>query len=475
MKNKFVIHYLILSLLVVTIGSCQLFKTPIKLENKTTPLSYTNLKDSSNCAQIKWRTYFSDPNLIALIDTALKNNQELKITLQEIEIAKNEIRIRKGEYLPNGSIRGASGVDKSGKYTWNGLSEEDWKANSAKTPKYIGDFNVVANFSWELDIWKKLRNAKSAAIARYLGSVEGKNFMVTNLIAEIAQSYYELEALDNQLAIVQQNITIQENAFKIVKLQKESSKVTQLAVNRFEAQLLNTQNLQYDILQQIVETENKINFLTARFPVPIQRNANSFNGKVFEFYAAGVPSQLLENRPDIKQAEMNLIASKLDIKVAKASFFPNVTISAATGLQAFNPIAWLNPEAFLYNLSGDIVAPLINRNALIANFKTANAKQEQAVYAYEQTILKSYLEVLNQVSGIDNYSKSLTTKTKEVEILTQSISISDNLFKSARADYIEVLLTQKEALESKMQLIEIKKQQLSAEIKIYQALGGGWN
>jgi NodT family efflux transporter outer membrane factor (OMF) lipoprotein len=445
---------------------------PLKTENKTVPSSYATSQDTTNSAKVQWRKYFTDPNLIALIDTALKNNQELNITMQEIEIAKNEVKARKGEYLPFGGIKASGGPDKAGAYTWNGQSEEAQKTSGGK--KYIGDFAISAFFSWELDIWGKLRNAKKAAVARYLGSIEGKNFMITNLVSEIANSYYELLALDNQMLIIRQNIEIQENALHIIKQQKDAARVSQLAVNRFEAQLLNTKNLQYDIQQQIVETENKLHFLTGSFPKTIARNAASFNTTVFDSISAGIPSQLLENRPDIRQAEQELIASKLDIKSAKANFFPNVRLSAEVGFQAFNPAVWFNPTSLIYSVFGDLMAPLINRNAIVAAYKTSRAKQIQAVYNYEKTILNAYVEVVNQLSGIKNYSQSVDTKTKEVDILVQSIGISDNLFKSARADYMEVLLTQREALDSRMELIEIKKKQLNAEVNVYKALGGGW-
>lgn len=472
MKNKLVIQYIIAIFLVLSVGSCKLFKLPLKTENKTVPSSYATSQDTTNSAKVQWRNYFTDPNLIALIDTALKNNQELNITMQEIEIAKNEVKARKGEYLPFGGIKASGGPDKAGAYTWNGQSEEAQKASGGK--KYIGDFSISAFFSWELDIWGKLRNAKKAAVARYLGSIEGKNFMVTNLVSEIANSYYELLALDNQMLIIRQNIEIQENALHIIKQQKDAARVSQLAVNRFEAQLLNTKNLQYDIQQQIVETENKLHFLTGSFPKTIARDAASFSTTVFDSISAGIPSQLLENRPDIRQAEQELMASKLDIKSAKANFFPNIRLSAEVGFQAFNPAVWFNPTSLIYSVFGDLMAPLINRNAIVAAYKSARAKQIQAVYNYEKTILNAYVEVINQLSGIKNYSQSVDTKTKEVDILVQSIGISDNLFKSARADYMEVLLTQREALDSRMELIEIKKKQLNAEVNVYKALGGGW-
>lgn len=466
---------LFLLLCMVWLSSCKIPAISIKEEKNTTPAIYTNSSDTTNLASIQWKSYFKDSNLVALIDTALSNNQELNIALREIEIGKNEIMARKGEYLPFVNVGGAAGIDKSGKFTFNGMSEEDIKNNPTKNPTYIGDFMIGAYASWELDIWKKLHNAKKSAVMKYLSSIEGKNFMVTNIIAEIASSYYELMALDNLLSIVQQNILIQDNALQVVKLEKESAKVTQLAVNRFEAQLLNTKNLQYEIQQRIIETENTINFLAGRYPQHIKRNAMELNAAPMGIVQSGVPSQLLGNRPDIRQAEFDLAAAKLDVQVARANFYPSVRLVAGIGLNAFNPAYIFKPESILYNLAGDMVAPLINKNAIKATYFNANLKQTMLVYKYERSILNAYIEVVNQLSKIDNYDKSYQTKSKEVDILNQSIDISNSLFSSARADYIEVLLTQREALESKIELIEIKLKQMEAKVTIYKALGGGWN
>lgn len=475
MKNKLTTHHALILLVFILWSACKVPVITGKQENKTTPSAYQGSSDTTNLANVKWQTYFNDPYLIALLDTALKNNQELNITLQEVEISKNEIMARKGEYLPFLHFRGGAGPDRAGKYTWDGFSEEDLKANPNKGPKYIGDFMAGTYFSWELDVWKKLRTAKKAAVLRYLSSVEGKNFMVTNIIAEIASSYYELMALDNLLAIVQQNIELQSSALRVVKLEKEAAKVSQLAVNRFEAQLLNTKNLQFDIQQKIIETENRINLLAGRFPQRVLRNAGGFNDLVPDPIFAGLPSQLLLNRPDIRKAELELAAAKLDVQVAKANFYPSFSLNAGVGFQAFNPTHLISPESILYNLAGDMVAPLINKNAIKSIYFNANATQTQAVYRYEQSILNAHIEVVNQLAKMENFTKSHETKAKEVEILTQSITISNNLFRSARADYIEVLLTQREALESKIELIEIKLKQLEAKVNIYKALGGGWN
>ncbi len=477
MFKKIIYQCLGVACILLTVSAC---KTPALVEktaNPKVPARYNNAQDTTNTAVVRWKDYFTDSYLNALIDTALTNNQELNITFQEIQIARNEASIRKGEYLPFVGLRGAAGVEKVGRYTRPGAVEATTDIEPRKEfPDPLQDYLVGAFATWEVDIWHKLRNAKKAAVNRYLSSVEGRNFMVTNLVAEIANSYYELLALDNQLDIVKQNIDIQNNALEIVKLQKQATRVTELAVRRFEAQVLNTKSLQYDIQQNITETENRINFLVGRYPQPITRNTQTFSDLVPATIQAGIPSQLLANRPDIKQSELELAAAKLDVKVARANFYPSLGISAGIGLQAFNPSYLIKtPESMLFSLAGDVAAPLINKNAIKATYYNANAKQTQAVYNYERTILNAYIEVANQLSMISNLENSYNLKAREVQALTQSVTISNNLFRSARADYMEVLLTQRDALESKFELIETKKQQMNAMVNIYQALGGGWN
>lgn len=448
-----------------------------KTENKTVPTAYNGSQDTVTAAKMKWRDFFTDPDLRTLIDTALRNNQELNVVLQEIFISQNEVRARKGAYLPMLDIGAGAGVEKVGRYTSQGASDATNDVMPGKKfPDPLPNYLIGVSASWEVDIWKKLRNSKKAAVYRYLSSVEGKNFMVTNLIAEIAGSYYELLALDNQLEILRKNISIQQNALEIVKLEKESARVTELAVRKFEAEVYKNQSHQYALLQQITETENRINFLVGRFPQPVARTSQGFITLKTDTVLPGIPSQLLANRPDIRQAEQQLAASKLDVKAAKAEFYPSLTITAGAGYGAFNPQYLITtPQSLLYSFAGQLVAPLINRNAIKANYYSANSRQIQAVYNYERTILNAYVEVANELSNISNLKKSYDLKEKQVQALTQSIEISTGLFKSARADYMEVLLTQRDALESRFDLVETKMQQMNARIQVYRALGGGWN
>ncbi len=469
--------YILSMCCVAVLTGCMTPKLKKKEADRSVPEMFSQETDEENSAKVPWKEYFKDPHLITLIDTALENNQELNIILQEIDISQNEIMARKGEYLPSVGIGAGTGVDKVGRYTRNGALESSTDIKPGKEfPEPLPDYSVGAFATWEIDIWKKLRNAKNAAVKRYLATIEGKNFMVTQLIAEIANSYYELLALDNQLEIIKQNIQIQSDALEVVKLQKQSTRVTELAVRRFEAQVLNTKSLQFEIEQRIIETENRINFLAGRFPQRVERDPGAFNQALPAEVHAGIPSEILANRPDIRAAEQRLEAAKLDIKVARARFYPSLGISSGIGFQSFDPSYLLNsPESLAYSVAGDLAAPLINRNAIKAAYLNANAAQIQAVYEYEQTILNAYIEVYNQLNNIDNLDKSYQLKSQQVEALTESIEISGNLFQSARADYMEVLLTQRDALESRFELTETRMQQMHAWVDIYKALGGGWN
>ena len=465
------------SILCLFLAGC---KTPSLVQSpqlKASPLTYNNNSDTTNSATIQWKQFFADKHLVSLIDTALQNNQELSVTLQEIEIARNEIRIKHGAVLPRVEAGGGIGIEKVGRYTSQGAGDASTDITDGKeVPEWLPDYRFGAVATWEADVWKKLRNSKKAALTRYLATAEGKNFVVTNLIAEVANSYYELLALDNQYKIVKQTIELQQNALGVVRIQKQAAAATELAVKKFEAEVLNSQSLEYDILQRIQAKENSLNFLLGRYPQPVERDTTGILNLAPLQVMAGIPSQLLQNRPDIRQAELELQAAKLDVSVAKAEFYPSFTIAAGVGMQAFSPkYLYKFPASLLFNLAGDVAGPLINKNAIKAEYLNANARQIQAVYNYQRSILNGYIEVATELSNIKNQQQIYNYKQKEVDTLVASIDISNALFKNARADYLEVLLTQRDALEARLELIETKLRQFNAVTNIYRSLGGGWN
>lgn len=463
-----------LSILVVSCNIPKLAELPAV---KKTPDTFKGNASTNSSGNLPWRQFYNDKFLIKLIDTALSNNQELKIALQEIEISKNEVLFQKGKLTPKVEAGGGLGIDKVARYTSQGAGDASTEITPGKeVPEWLPDINGRFFASWEVDIWKKIRNSKQAALYRYLSTVEGRNFIITNLIAEIANNYYELLALDNDLLIVNKNIALQSEALQIIKVQKEANEANELAVKKFEAEIQGSQSLQFDILQKIAQKEFDINLLTGCFPKHIERDTSNFLSISVNEISAGLPSEMITNRTDIKQAELQLKANKLDVAVAKADFFPELNIRSALGLQAFNPAYLIRqPESFLFNLVGDLAAPIINKNAIKAEYKSANARQIQALYNYERNVLTAFIEVNSQLSKIELLKKKYERKNQQVETLTKAIDISKDLYKANRADYLEVLLNQRDVLDSKLELVETKLNELIAKTNIYRALGGGWH
>ncbi|MCA9139818.1 MAG: TolC family protein, partial [Planctomycetales bacterium] len=326
----------------------------------------------------------------------------------------------------------------------------------------------------ELDIWKKLRNAQGAAAMRYLGTQEGRTYVVTRLVAEIAESYYELLALDNRMLTLDTTIEIQKQSLVMAETKQKFGRATALAVQRFQAEVRKNQSEKSIIAQEIVEVENRINFLVGRYPQPVERISVEYIDLNLNTLSAGVPSQLLQNRADIRQAEREVAAAGLDVKVARARFYPSLTLTGGLGWNAFSTgYLFRTPESLVYGLAGELVGPLINKRAIKADYWTANAVQLQSIYEYQKTVLQAHVEVVNHISKVENYRRSIEIKKQQLKSLEASVDSATKLFDGGRAEYVEVLLAQREMMEAKLLLIDVKQQQLSAIVNAYQALGGG--
>lgn len=475
MKHKTRYRFSI-SLLLVTFAGCADLNTDLSIPDKAMPASFQEKRNTATIANMNWRRYFADPLLIKLIDTAVGNNLDLRSALQRIETARASVKLANAALLPQVSLNVGGGVRKFGLYTMDGAGNATTEITPGRTvPVNLPDIYLGLQSAWEIDVWDKLRNQRDAAVSEYLSSIEGTNFVISNLVAEVAVTYNELLALDHRLDLVRQTIEKQREALEVIEVQKEAGRANALAVQQFLAQLLDTQALEKGVLQQISETENRLNFLLGRYPQPIERDKGVFFAEVPKEIVTGIPSQLLIHRPDVRAAEFQVEASKFDLKAARAAFFPNFNITASFGFQAFNPeFLFTSPASIAYSVMGTLIAPLINRNALKAQFNTAKANQLTAMYEYQQTILNAYVEVANQISHITNLQQANALRKQQSDVLAQAIVASRELYFSARASYLEVLVAQQSALQSNLELIDGIKQQRIAAINIYKALGGGW-
>lgn len=438
------------------------------------------LGDSSSSASIPWRQYFADSTLVSLIDSAVSNNAELLSTLAEVEIARQEIRSIAGRQLPQVAAGLSVGVEKTPRFTSQGAGDASTDITPGKrVPDVLPDLNVGFVASWEADIRGKIRSQKGAALARYLATVEGNRYVMTGLVADVANTYYELIALDQKLSIIREAITLQERELEVVRAQKDAAVVNELAVKQFEALVLNARGMEYEVRQEIREAESRMNLLLGRYPQPVVRAPAPAGltpaAAPTRALAQGAPSLLLRNRPDIRGAELQLAATHLDVKAARAEFYPEVNLSGAFGLRAFQPRYWFQtPESMAYSLASDILAPIFNRKALKAEVAIANANQKKALYAYRQTVLEGFTEVSTLASSLENLDSLYALKARRVEALDQSTVIAGDLFNAARANYLEVLTAQRDAIDAKLELVETRLREQVAVTNLYRALGGGW-
>lgn len=440
------------------------------------PPSYGDNAGAGIITPLSYKHFFTEEQLIDLIDTALLNNWDIQMALQRIQAAQSNVLLSKSFLKPEVNVAVSAGLSKFGEYTMDGAGNKSTEIYNGKiVPEHLPDYFVGLQSSWEVDMWGKLKSRKKAAMARYISTLEGKNLVLTGLIAEIAFAYYELRSLDQKLQIISENIALQQNALAIVKVQKHAGVTNELAVKQFESQLLHVRSLHFETKQQIAQTENWINFLAGRYPQPVNRDTVMFRNTALPHIQAGIPVSLLQNRPDIRQAEWELKASRADVQAAKAAFYPSLNITAAAGFRSFKTSLLFNtPQSIAYGLLGSVTAPLLNRAAIKAEFNAANAAQLEALYNYQKTIVNGYVEVYNELIRLQNLQQVAELKTQQSEAMTSSITISEALFKTARASYLEVLFTQQNALQANLELIETKKDQWLTIINIYKALGGGW-
>ncbi len=439
------------------------------------PDSFNGATSPDNSALIGSADFFNDPKLVSLINQAMMGNQNLKILAENVAIANNEVLRRRGAYLPFVTLGTGASLNKYSANTVEGADNlQDITPQGTNFPSPLPNFLVAGDVSWQVDIWKQLRNARDVQVFRYFGTAEGRNYAITRLIADIADNYYQLMALDKKLENLDRTIVLQEQSLQMSKAKKEFAKGTELAVQRFQAEVRRNQSEKLIIRQDIIETENRINFLVGRFPQPVDRDSGQFFDLSLPMLQVGVPADLLLNRRDIVQAERELAANGIDVRVARANFYPKLFITAGVGYEAYNTkYLFITPESLIYNAAGNLVAPLINRSAIKADYFNANARQLQAVYEYQRTVLNAFTEVINFISKVQNYSTSLGLKRQQLTSLEASVSAATNLFQNARVEYMDVLFAQRDLRDARMVYIETKQQQLSATVNAYQALGGG--
>lgn len=456
--------------------SCGLPSTNVKIPDKPLPAEFEGQQDEASVAELSWREYFADERLTALIGEALEANPDVFIAVQRIELARAGVTRATGAMLPQVSAVVGGGVTKPARYTAEGSGNATTEIMPGRmTPNPLGDMALGLESSWEIDVWGRLRNSRRAVVAQYLATVEGLNLVTTSLVADVSVAYFELIALDRTLEVLARTIAQQAEALEVVRLQKQAGQANELAVQQFAAQLADTKALQVEARQRVRELENQVNLLRGSYPRPVARAQNLPLLPLAIRVGTGLPAGLLQRRPDVRQAEQWVRATKFDLKAARAAFFPRLEISAGIGYQAFNPrYLFSTPASVGYSAGAGLVAPLINRNAIKADFASAKAAQIEAMYQYQKVVLAAYVEVANGLIGLESNAELVSLKEQQKLAVDQIVATADNLYRAGQASYFEVLMAQQSTLAAELELIDALRRAHLARVAIYKALGGGW-
>ncbi len=468
--NKILKTYLpILTLLVL--ASCKLSKD-ISLLTATAPATFRNAEnvDTASIATIQWKTFFTDAVLQNLIDSAIINNYDMQVAVKNIEAAQLIVKQTKLGYLPTANLQAGASINRPSDNSLNGLSLSQFLGKS-----YVEDYSVSLALSWEADIWGKIKNQKAKAVAGYLQTTEAKKAIQTNLVAYVAKGYYNLLMLDAQLLIANKNLLLNDSTLRIIKLQFNAGQVTALGVQQAEAQRLVAVQLIPLLQQNITIQENALSVLTAVAPAAIQRNSAISNIAFTNNLAAGVPSGLVSNRPDVKSYELALTIANANTGIAKANMYPSLSITATGGVNAFKASNWFNIPASLFGtVVGGITQPLFQRKQLKTQYELAKVDREKTVIQFRQSVLIAVGEVSDALVKTEKLKEQETIATTRVNTLQQAISNADLLFKNGMATYLEVITAQSNTLLGELELAALKKDQLNAVVELYRALGGGW-
>ncbi|HUH48194.1 MAG TPA: efflux transporter outer membrane subunit, partial [Arenibacter sp.] len=334
-------------------------------------------------------------------------------------------------------------------------------------------YELSGNLSWEADIWGKIRSTDRAFQATYLQTVSAHRAVKTRLIANIASTYFQLLALDEQIAITEETIATRENSLETTRALKDAGNVSEVGVQQTEAQLYTAQAILLDLRDNARLLENAMSLLLGEMPMDIERS--SLESQVIDTnLATGVPAQLLSNRPDVIAAEYQLRNAFELTNVARSNFYPSLTLSANGGLQSLEFDELFNANSLFASLVGGLAQPIFNSRRIRTQYEVSQAQQEQARLNFKQSFLVASKEVSDAMYSYENATEKIKIKEKEYNAYTLATNYSEQLLNNGMANYLEVLRARENALNSSLDIINAKNSRLQSIVNLYEALGGGW-
>jgi NodT family efflux transporter outer membrane factor (OMF) lipoprotein len=462
MNTKFLRHLLFLSLMASAWGSCKVTKTYQTPDLRTDNL-YRNVTptDTTSLATLNWREVFTDTALQALITQGIAENPDLKIAYTRIQQAQAYYLQSRAAFLP--SLNANAGVTESK------LS----KAQGISIRTHATQYQLGVSSVWEVDIWGRLSSNRRASLASLLQSEAAARAVQTGLVASIATYYYSLLALDRQLLITGQTVRNWDTTVQTMQALKEAASVTAAAVVQSEAQRYAAEVTIPDLKQRIRETENALSILLGRAPAGINRS--SIESQVPpQVLHTGVPAQLLANRPDVQEAELNFRYAFELTNVARTYFYPSLTINGSAALSSLALNNFFSPNALAASIGAGLIQPIFNQRAGRTRLAVAKSQQQGALFNFQNTLLTAGREVSDALSLYETAVEKMSVRTNQLTALKRSVEYSQELLRNGFANYIEVINARQSLLQAELGSINDRLQQLQALVDLYRSLGGGW-
>lgn len=469
MKNN-IYRIVLITGVSLVMQSCFVAKKYERPELKTENLYRTEIltKDGTSLADVSWDKLFTDAQLQAYIKTGLQNNFDIRIAMQNIAAAEANYKQGKAGYFPTFSL----GAD----WTHQELSKNSQLGSlfsQGGGSTNVDQYQFTGNLSWEADIWGKIRSNKRATNAAFLQTVAANQAVKTQLISNIASTYFQLLALDAQLKVANSTLENRNQSIETIKALKDAGNVNEVGVKQTEAQLYATQVIIEDLKNNIVILENTMSILLGEAPHKIERGTLETQ-KIEADIKLGIPALALSKRPDLVAAEYNLINNFELTNVARSNFYPSLRVTATGGFQTIDIKEWFSANSLFANIVTGLTQPIFNQRQIKTRYEIAKANQEIAYLQFQQTLVTAGKEVSDALQTYQNETNKLTIRTKQVEALKNAADYSDELLTYGLVNYLEVLTAKDNALNTELNLIDNQYRQYNAVIQLYRALGGGW-
>lgn len=454
----------VLSLVFLSLQSCFVAKDYTRPENVVTSERFRTdqlPQDSLSMANMTYKEIFTDPILQDYIEEGLHNNMDIRIALQQIAIAEAYAKQGKAGYFPTLNLNATA------------AHQEFSKSSQFGDISSANQFELSGGLSWEADIWGKIRSTKRASDAAYLQSVAAHQAVKSRLVANIASTYFQLLALDEQIRVTQETIETRTKGLETTVALKDAGIGNEAGVKQTEAQLYTAKAILVDLKTQVRLVENTLSILLGSNPREINRGTLAAQNVDIPL-KIGVPSLLLSNRPDVMAAEYGLINAFEFTNVARSAFYPSLTINANGGFQSLELDKLLDVNSLFATVVGGLTQPIFNGRRIKTQHEVSLAQQEQALLRFKYALLVAGKEVSDAMYSIEAATEKIEIKESENEAYNLATEYSEELLDNGLANYLEVLIAQERALGSNLDMVATKNNRLQALVNLYEALGGGW-